>query len=330
MDTFKAFRAHPDGGRIETLSLEDIDAGEVVVRAAYSGVNFKDALAVTGKGKILRRQPMVPGIDVSGEIASSEDPRFQPGQKVVITGCGLGENHDGGYAELVRVPADWVVPLPPGLDLWEAMALGTAGFTAAMALERMERNGTTPQSGPILINGASGGVGSLAIDMFAKAGYSVTALTAKRDQIDRLKALGAQEVLLSDELDMGRRPLERALWGGAVDNIGGEVLTWLTRTVRPWCNIASVGLAGSIELNTTVMPFILRGVSLLGINSVECPYEMRQRLWERLADELKPRYLDSTVRAEIGLDALGSTCDALLARRISGRTLVRLLPDATL
>ncbi len=330
MQHFKAFRVHADGGRIETLTLSDLDPGEVVIRAIYSGVNYKDALAVTGKGKILRRHPMIAGIDVAGEVVQSSDPRFREGDEVLVTGCGLGEAHDGGFSEYVRVPAAWVVPLPQGLDVREAMALGTAGFTAAMALERMEANGTNPSHGPILITGASGGVGSLAVDIFSKAGYSVTALTGKADQVERLKALGADEVLLTDQVSYSGRPLEKARWGGAVDNVGGEVLAWIAATTKPWCNIASVGLAASANLSTTVMPFILRAVSLLGVNSVECPDDMRHRIWQRLAQELKPRQLDSIVRAEVSLDGLPAVCDELIERRSYGRTLVSLAAEATL
>ncbi|WP_309544927.1 YhdH/YhfP family quinone oxidoreductase [Alkalilimnicola ehrlichii] len=246
MNNFKALRVHEDGARLETLGLEELDAGEVVIKAAYSGINYKDALAVTGKGKILRRFPMIPGIDVAGEVVESGDDRFSIGERVLVTGCGLGENHDGGFAEYVRVPVDWMVAIPSGLSEREAMALGTAGFTATMALVRMEDNGSNPSQGPILINGASGGVGSLAIDIFSKAGYSVTALTGKAEQAERLRRLGADEVLLTSELEFGTRPLERAQWAGAVDSVGGDFLAWLTRTVQPWGNIAAIGLAGGM------------------------------------------------------------------------------------
>lgn len=328
MESFQALRVYQtEGGiesRLETTSLDQLGAGEVVIRAAYSSLNYKDALAVTGKGRIMRTLPLIAGIDVSGTVVSSESPDFQPGDPVLVTGCGLGEEHDGGYSELVRVPASWVIPLPKALTLREAMCLGTAGFTAGLALERLERNGTEPGCGPVLVTGATGGVGSLAIDMLSKAGYQVTALTGKRSQVDYLKTLGASEVLLADELDLGKRPLETSHWGAAIDNVGGEVLTYITRSMNPWCNIASIGLAGGHELHTTVMPFILRGVSLIGINSVATPRPLRERVWQRLAEELKPRHLQRVIAGEISLQEVLGKAEDLIARKVTGRYLIAL------
>lgn len=328
MDTFKALRVHQaDPGidtRLEDVTLDALSDGAVVIRARWSAINFKDALAVTGKGKIMRSMPLNAGIDVSGTVETSEDPRFRPGEEVLVTGCGLGEAHDGGYAGLVRVPGDWVVPLPDGLDLRQAMAVGTAGFTAGMALVRMEQNNQCPDHGPILVTGATGGVGSFATRLFSRAGYSVTALTGKADAADYLRALGANEILPTDQVDYGKRPLEKSLWGGAVDSLGGDALAWLTRTVHPWGNIGAIGLAAGIELNTTVMPFILRGVSLLGINSVDCPRDLRLAVWTRVSQLLQAEDCEAIVTDEVGLDGVVSRAEALLARNHRGRTLVRL------
>lgn len=330
MTAFKAFRVREAGPGVEAgvqrLGLGELSPGEVVIRAAYSSVNYKDALACTGKGAIIRDFPRVGGIDVSGRVESSEDPRFRPGDPVLVTGYDFGVAHDGGYAEYCRVPAEWVVPLPEGLSLFEAMALGTAGLTAAICVKRLEDNGQHPDQGPILVTGATGGVGSIAIDILAALGYRVAALTGKDAGHDQLRALGAAEIIDRKTLKMGRRPLEKALWAGAVDNVGGEVLAWLTRTVQPWGNITAVGLAGGSELHTTVMPFILRGVSLLGVTSSGCPTALRQRLWQRLAGDLRPRHLSAIVRRTVGLEELPGVFDAMLAGRTEGRTVVAINP----
>lgn len=328
MNAFIAFRVHNDDGQIraglEEIHLHDLNEGEVVIKAAWSDVNFKDALAATGKGKIMRRFPMVGGIDVAGTVHASEDSRFKPGQEVLVTGCGLSEDYDGGYAQYARVKADFVIPLPERLSLRESMVLGTAGFTAALAIERLEHAGLQPQQGPVLVTGATGGVGSLAIDMLNKAGYEVAALTGKADQVDYLKELGADEVLISDQLDFGKRPLEKARWAGAIDALGGDTLAWLTKTVQPWGGIASIGLAAGWDLNTTVMPFILRGVSLIGIDSVHCPRDLREKVWQRLAEELKPRHMDRIVAKEVSLNDISGVFQALMDRTLTGRILVRI------
>lgn len=328
MESFKAFRVHEEDGktqaRLDNITLDALSEGDVVIRAAWSDVNYKDALAATGKGKIMRRFPMVGGIDVAGYVHSSSDGRFKAGDAVLVTGFGLSEKHDGGYAEYVRVPADWIVPLPPGLSLYESMALGTAGFTAALAVDRMQHNGQTPDKGPILVNGATGGVGSFAIDMLSALGFEVTAFTGKRDQDDYLKKLGASAISYRGETEMGTAPLEKALWGGAVDNVGGDVLAWLTRTVKPEGNIAAIGLAGGVKLNTTVMPFILRGVNLLGINSVFVPQEKRHSVWQRLGKDLKPKHLKEIITNQVNLDQLSGVFDAYIEGKVAGRTVVKI------
>lgn len=328
MGEFNALRVHNDDGRVEArlerIALDDLSPGNVVIRAAYSCINYKDAMAVTGKGKVARRYPLVPGIDVAGTVLRSDDPRYKAGERVLVIGYGLGEGHDGGYSEQVRVNADWLIRIPEGLSEREAMQIGTAGFTAALALERLERAGTNPASGPVLITGATGGVGSLAIDIFSKAGYSVTALTGKADQADYLKALGADEVLLTDQIELGKRPLESGRWGAAVDSLGGDMLAWILAGTKPWCNVASIGLAAGVQLPTTVMPFIIRGVSLIGIDSPLCPHDIRERVWQRLAQELKPRHLDRIGSQEIGLDSIAEACGELMARKVTGRYIVKL------
>jgi acrylyl-CoA reductase (NADPH) len=326
MNSFKAYRIHNDDGNIragfENINLEDLTEGDVVIRAAYSDVNYKDALAATGKGKILRKYPLVGGVDVSGTVTESGSPRFHPGDRVAVCGCDLSESRDGGYAEYVRVPADCAVKLPDALSLRDAMAIGTAGFTAALAVDRMEQNDQTPEHGPILVTGATGGVGSIAIDILSGRGYEVVALTGKADAEDYLRSLGASAILLRQDVDLGKRPMERAEWGGAIDNLGGEVLTWLTRTTKPFGNIASIGLAASWELHTTVMPFILRGVSLLGINSVLCSPSMRQQGWARLGSDLRPRHLDKIVTQTVAFDELPGVFDDFVAGTNTGRTVV--------
>ncbi len=328
MESFKAFRIHEENrkivARFEQIGLDDLCAGEVVVRVTHSDINYKDALAATGAGKILRRYPLVGGIDFAGVVESSADSRYSPGDAVLVTGCGLSETHDGGYAQYARVKGDWVIPIPPGLDAAGAMALGTAGFTAAYAIHRMEQNGQSPERGPIAVTGASGGVGSIAIDMLAGRGYEVVAVSGKRSSTEYLKALGAQTVLLRQEIDFGSRPLEAARFAGAIDNVGGEMLTWLTRTVDFWGNIASIGLAGSAELKTTVMPFILRGVNLLGINSSATLRPARLEVWKRIATDLKPRHLDRIVTRTISFDELPGAFQAYLDGSVTGRTVVRI------
>ncbi|SMF34179.1 YhdH/YhfP family quinone oxidoreductase [Pseudobacteriovorax antillogorgiicola] len=328
MATFKALRVYRDGesvkNRIEFMELDDLDEGEVVIRSAYSSVNYKDALGATGAGRILKRFPMVAGIDVSGTVVSSKSDRFQEGQKVLVTGCGLGENHDGGYSEMVRVPAPWVVPIPDGLTPREAMILGTAGFTAGLCVHRLEQNGLKPDKGPVVVTGASGGVGSLAVSMLVTRGYEVIAVSGKKEQHDRLKELGAEQVLTVEELELGKNPLETARFGGAIDNVGGAVLEGLIRHTNLWGSIASVGLAMDFKFSNTVMPFILRGVSLLGISSTNCPYDLRCEVWKSLSGDLKPKALESFVAKETNLEGLNKVFNDMLERKTVSRTLVKL------
>jgi NADPH2:quinone reductase len=324
-DTVRAFRAFDEGGRVQgrvvSMALDELSAGAVVIRAAYSSVNYKDALAGTGSGKIIRRFPLVPGIDVSGTVESTSDPRFRQGDAVLVTGYDLGVAHDGGYAGFVRAPADWVVPIPTGLSPFDAMAIGTAGFTAALSIVDMENNGLAPASGPVIVTGATGGVGSLAVQMLAARGYAVTALTGKDSEHEFLRALGAREILSRHQLEKGTRPLEKSQWAGAVDAVGGDTLAWLTRTMMYNGTIANSGLTGGTELHTTVLPFILRGVKLLGIDSVMCPMEKRLRVWQRLATDLKPAGL-RTVAREITLDDLPDAFATLLRGGARGRFVV--------
>ncbi len=324
---FRAFRVfEEDGnvqGRVVPATLDELSAGDVVIKVACSSVNYKDALAGTGAGKIIRRFPRVGGIDVAGTVVSSSDPRCHEGQAVLVTGFDLGVAHDGGYAGFTRVPADWVVAIPDGLSPWDAMAIGTAGFTAALSIVDMEQNGLTPGQGPVIVTGATGGVGSLAVQMLAARGYQVTALTGKDGEHDFLRALGATDVLSRNGLQMGTRPLEKPLWAGAVDVVGGETLAWLTRTVMYNGCIANSGLTGGTELTTTVLPFILRGVKLLGIDSVMCPMAKRLEVWRRLATDLTPGHLRA-VATDIGLDDLRTAFATLLAGGARGRYVVNL------
>jgi acrylyl-CoA reductase (NADPH) len=326
VERFRAFRIfEEDGkvaGRVVSAALDELSAGDVVIRTVSSSVNYKDALAGTGAGKIIRRFPLIGGIDVAGTVASSADPRFREGDAVLVTGYDLGVAHDGGYAEFVRVPADWVVPIPPGLSPHDAMAIGTAGFTAALSLVDMELNGLRVGQGPVIVTGATGGVGSVAVQLFATRGYQVTALTGKDNEHDFLRSLGAHEVLSRHALQMGTKPLEKSLWAGAVDVVGGETLAWLTRTMMHSGCIASSGLTGGTDLRTTVLPFILRGVKLLGVDSAMCPPVKRQEVWRRLATDVKPGGLRAIVK-EIGLDELPAAFATLLKGEARGRFVVR-------
>ncbi|MBI4189232.1 MAG: oxidoreductase [Betaproteobacteria bacterium] len=327
MEKFKAYRIFEDNGkgkgRLTEMTLDELDPGAVVIRTAYSSVNYKDALAGTGAGKIVRRYPCVGGIDLSGTVVSSSDSRFKPGDEVICTSYDLAMAHDGGYAGMARVPADWIVPLPRGLTLFDAMVLGTAGYTVGLTMELLELNGMALGNGKVLVNGATGGVGTLAIDILSKLGYHVVAVTGKDAEHDFLKQLGAAEVLSRHGLEMGSRPLESAMWAAAFDSVGGEQLAWLTRTMQQRGLIASIGNAGGIEFTTTVLPFILRGVRLIGVDSGHTPMPLRRKIWERLAADLKPRYLDDIASA-IALEELPDCFDKMLKAQARGRTVVRI------
>ena len=330
-DQFRAYRIDEQDGRItagfQTLSIDDLTEGNVVVRVSHSTINYKDALAATGAGKILRRYPLNGGIDLAGTVVSSEDTEFQPGAPVLVNGCGLSETVDGGYSEYARVDSRSLVPIPEGLDAAQAMQLGTAGYTAALAIHRMEQNGQLPENGPVVVTGATGGVGSIAIDMLAGRGYEVVAVTGKASEEDYLRRLGASRILLRDDIDFGKRPLEKAEWAGAIDNLGGDYLAWLTRTMDYGGNIASIGLAASPALNTTVIPFILRAVCLLGINSVDTPRALRLAVWARIAADLKPQNLDVIGANTVDFDDLPGCFKDFIDGKVTGRLVVRVSGD---
>jgi putative YhdH/YhfP family quinone oxidoreductase len=326
MEKFKVYRLREADRKVsaafETASIDELDAGEVVIRVAYSCINYKDALAATGKGRIIRRFPCIGGIDLSGTVVSSTDPRFTKGDAVIATSYDIGVAHDGGYGEYARIPADWVVPMPRGMTLFEAMALGTAGFTAGLAVVRMEHEGLKPGNGPVAVTGATGGVGSIAVDILAGMGHDVTAITGKDAEADYLKGIGAKDVMLRSSIDLTKvKPLDKSTWAGAVDNLGGEMLAWLASTMNIGAPLASVGLAASMSLPTTVAPFILRGVSLLGVDSVNCPMDARRRVWERLAGDMRPKHLAAMTRT-IAFDDLPKAFDDFIASRVKGRVVV--------
>lgn len=329
MEHCKAYRIFNENNKIEGRLVElptaEIGRGEVLFQTAYSSVNFKDALAATGAGgKVIRNYPLIGGIDAAGTVLSSSDPRFKAGDEVICTSYDMGVAHDGGYAGVCRVPADWVVPLPKGLSLFEAMALGTAGYTAGLAVELLELNGMTPAAGKVLVNGATGGVASLVIDMLAGLGYSITAVTGKTSEQDYLRGLGAAEILDRKSIDYGTRPLEKPLWVAAFDSVGGDQLGWLTRTMQPNGVIASFGNAGGIELKTNVLPFILRGVRLIGVDSAATPMALRSKVWQRLGSDLRPRHLDAIAHT-ISLSDLPGYFERMLKGEIRGRAVVRIL-----
>jgi len=328
MERFKAYRIFLEDnkvvGRVSEIALDDLSAGTVVFRTRFSSVNYKDALAATGAGgKVIRKHPLNAGIDAVGTVVSSGDTRYRPGDEVICTSYDFGVAHDGGYSEYCRVPADWLVPLPRGLTPFDAMALGTAGYTAGLAVCLLEQNDLRPENGKVLVNGATGGVATLAIDMLSALGYTVTAATGKDAEHEFLRKLGAAEVLARAAIDLGSRPLEKVLWAAAFDSVGGEQLAWLTRTMQPGGLIASFGNAGGIELKTTVLPFILRGVRLIGVDSAFTPMPLRRKVWERLATDLKPRHLGE-IASIIGIENLAEYFARMLKGGIRGRAVVRL------
>lgn len=323
---FRAYRIDKDGEEIKAgfcdLGIDELSAGDVVIRVSHSTINYKDALAATGKGRILRSYPLVGGIDLAGTVEPSAEQVLEPGTRVVVNGGGLSETRDGGYAEFARVPADSVITLPTGISQLLAMQLGTAGYTAALAIHRLEQNGQLPENGPIVVTGATGGVGSIAIDMLAGRGYEVVAVTGKAEQADYLKSIGAHRVLLRDKIDFGTRPMEKAEWAGAIDNLGGDVLAWLIRTTQYGGNIASIGLAASHDLQTTVLPFILRAVCLLGINSVETPRLLRQAVWNRIGGDLRPQHLDAIATETVAFEDLPQHFQRFIDGKVTGRLVV--------
>jgi len=321
---FRACRIHDDGkfglGRVETMSRDELDEGNVVVRIRYAGVNYKDALTGLGKARMARKFPLVGGTDLSGVVVESADARLSSGDEVLIHSFGLGSHHDGGFAEYGRFPADWVFPLPEGLTLLEAAALGVAGHSVGVALELMAQNGVASSRGPVLVNGATGGVGSIAIDVLSGLGYRVVALTGKPQEAGYLRALGAAEVMDRNALPAEGKPLEDERWAAAFDSVGGAQMEWLMRTMRRDGVIASIGNAGGNGFRGDLLPFILRGVRILGIN-VNNPAPVKLRIWKRMAAEWKPRHLNSIVR-RIALEALPRAFEELLAGRVRGRQVV--------
>jgi acrylyl-CoA reductase (NADPH) len=326
MPTFKAYLTSQEGKTSKTelvdYSVDQLDAGEVLINVDYSTVNYKDALSATGAGRIIRRFPCIGGIDLAGTVEASTDAAFKPGDKVIAHSYDVGVAHHGGYAQKARMPAAWLVPVPAGMSTFDAMTYGTAGFTAAQAVHRMQHDGLHPAMGPVLVNGATGGVGMVAIEILAKLGYDVVAVTGKEKDVDLLKALGAKDVLIRGKFEMTEKPLGAETYAGAVDNLGGEQLSWLTRVMKVGGTIASIGLAQGWEVNTTVMPFILRGVSLLGIDSVNCPMSLRRELWAKLANEWKCDKLASHCRT-VSFAELPTVFDAYVKGAVTGRTVVK-------
>ncbi|MEE9334038.1 MAG: acryloyl-CoA reductase [Granulosicoccaceae bacterium] len=324
---FSAYRIHAHAGefsaKLTQLQLEDLTEGDVVIEVAYSSINYKDALAATGRGKILRAPTLNGGIDMAGIVSQSSSPLFNQGDEVFSCAAGLSEFYDGGYAQVARLPASTLRKVPEGLSMRDTMAFGTAGITAAIAVQRMEDNGQTKTNGPIVVTGASGGVGSFAVNMLSQIGYDVVASSGKKTTYEYLRRLGASNII--DRYSAGDkppRPLEKGLWGGAVDTVGGDTLSWLNSTTKPWGNIACIGLTSSTALNTTVMPQILRGVSLLGINCMELPDSMLEHCWQRLATDLNPTQLDLIAPGSVSLQQLPDAFDAYMAGEVSGRTVV--------
>jgi NADPH2:quinone reductase len=341
MSRFTAFRIHSGHAGLEELSLDDLSLGEVTIRVHWSGINYKDALAGTGAGRILRRFPLVGGVDLSGIVEESLDARFRAGDAVLVTGCGLSEIRDGGYAQFARVPGDAVVPLPGSLSLRDAMIVGTAGFAAALAISQLEHNGLAAGQGPVAVSGATGGVGMLAIDMLARRGHEVVALTRRAEGEALLRQIGAKGVQVLqtaaaeggaaariDIQALSTRPLEPERWAGAIDNVGGALLSWLLRSTRMRGSVASVGLAGSADLGVSLMPFLLRGVNLLGVNSAATDRERRLAIWQRIATDLAPRHLDTIATRTVSLAELPQAFATVLAGRHTGRILVRIHDDA--
>jgi len=328
MTGFQAYRLFEDQGKVEgrvvEMDIDELSAGEVTLRVAYSSINYKDALAATGQGKIIRAYPRIGGIDLAGTVASSRDARFREGDEVVVHGFSIGVDADGGHAQYARVSGDWILPLPAGLSLLDAATIGVAGYTAALSIHLMELNDLRPEAGKVVVSGATGGVGSIALDMLSRRGYHATAITGKDAEHAYLRQLGAAEVLPRKSLAMGTRPLEKALWAGAIDSVGGDFLGWLTRSMQPYGCIACFGNAGGAELHTTVIPFILRGVRLLGINA-NSPMPLRRIVWQRIATDLRPRHL-AEIAQLITLDELPAACAKQLKAETRGRTVIQLQP----
>ena len=328
MKKFPAFRIHSDQqdmhAGIEQLTIDDLSEGDVLIRVKYSSVNYKDALAGTGKAQILRRSPLVGGIDLAGEVIESSSSDFSQGDHVIVNGSGLSEVHDGGYAEFARVPADWVVPLPAGLTLPQSMIIGTAGFTAALSIHLLEQNNQQVDDGPIVVTGASGGVGGFAVDLLHKLGYETIAVTGTESAHDYLYELGASKVVSREKIQIGNSVLEKTRWAGAIDNVGGDTLSALVRASKPWGNVVSVGIAGGVKFELSAMPFIIRGVNLLGVSSSNCPQPLRKSIWNRLGDDLHPEHIAKIKSQTTTLENLPHIFKKLLNNEIQGRVLVEI------
>ncbi|MGE0601797.1 MAG: oxidoreductase [Dehalococcoidia bacterium] len=310
---------------VKELSEGDLPAGDVTIKVEWSSINYKDGLALSPTGRVVRSYPMVPGVDLAGTVVESKDSRFSKGAPVVVNGYDVGVAHPGGFAELARIPGDWVMPLPEGLTTKEAMALGTAGMTAAMSVEALEHNGLRKDQGTVLVTGSTGGVGSTAVSMLAQLGYTVAGSTGKASEHDFLRSLGATEILSREDVSAeSNRPLETERWAGAVDPVGGPTTAYLIRTTKYGGSVAVSGLTGGSAVATTVFPFILRGVNLLGIDSVMCPMAKRQHIWARMGKDLKPKGLLDSIAVETDLDGVAAVCADILGGKVKGRTLVKL------
>lgn len=328
MDRFKALVVDKVDEKMEMdvkeIGLEDLSEGEVVIKVAYSSVNYKDGM-VAVKGDLAETLPLVPGIDLAGKVISSEDARFNEGDEVIATSYFIGTRHTGGFSEVARIPAKWIVPLPEGLTLAEAMKLGTAGFTAALCIQRLEDNGLTPDKGRVLVDGASGGVGSMAVNMLYDRGYEVVASTGRTEEAEYLKSLGASKVIHRDEVtDFRGRATRTRQWAAAIDPVGGKTLQYILSSLDYGGSVATCGLAGGIEVQTTVLPFISRNINWLGIDSVKHPMEHRLKVWDRLADDMKPSALETDISYEISLDELPDTLRNILEGKIRGRVIVKM------
>lgn len=324
---FKCFRIDQEDDKIvsglQSISMDDINPGEITLKTEYSSINYKDALAATGKGKILRTFPLIGGVDVAGEVVESDDPRFSQGDKVIAACSGLSETNDGGYSEYARINSEAAIELPKQMDTRTAMAIGTAGFAAGLAIFKMKLNKQTPEMGPIVVTGATGGVGSIAIDMLSSSGFETTAITRKKTHDEYLKAIGTTNIVCLEEMELGERPLEKAQFGGGIDNVGGDLLSWVLRSTAPEGNVASIGLAADFKLPTNVMPFILRGVNLLGVNSTTLPNAVKQEVWDDIANNMSPQKIDQIVTKEVTLEELPDQFQAFIEGSIVGRVLVK-------
>ncbi|MBS4203601.1 NADPH:quinone oxidoreductase family protein [Lederbergia citrea] len=310
---------------VNDITINELPDADVLIKVAYSSINYKDSLACIPNGKIVTSYPLIPGIDLAGVVVSSQDPRYQKGDEVIATSYEIGVSHHGGYSEYARIPGDWLVPLPENLNLKEAMVLGTAGFTAALSIQRLEDNGLTPNSGKVLVTGATGGVGSLAISMLARKGYDVVASTGKISEDDFIKKIGAKNIITREEVNSGNiRLIDSQVWAGAIDPVGGSTLASILSKLNYNGSVAVSGLTGGVEVPTSVLPFILRGINLLGIDSVHCPMEIRKTIWNRLANDLKPDHLFDSIQKEITLEEIPITLPSLLKGQARGRIIVKL------